>query len=98
MNDQSNNNSNNSQPDNGKELDKNPTKNNNNKDISTYTYKNGNKIVLSGMNLQKPENQKVLSDLISLHPTANEVDISNCNLEKFPDIKIETSIFIGFKK
>ena len=89
MNDQSNNNSNNSQPDNGKELDKNPTKNNNNKDISTYTYKNGNKIVLSGMNLQKPENQKVLSDLISLHPTANEVDISNCNLEEFPEVLLK---------
>ena len=89
MNDQSNNNSNNSQPDNGKELAKSATKNNNNKDISSYTYKNGNKIVLSGMNLQKPENQKVLSDLISLHPTANEVDISNCNLEEFPEVLLK---------
>ena len=41
------------------------------------------------MNLQKPENQKVLSDLISLHPTANEVDISNCNLEEFPEVLLK---------
>ena len=85
MNNTSNNYSINSQSDNGKELQKKSNSNNNNNNLSSYIFKNGNKIVMSGINLLKKENQNVLSQLISSHPSANEVDISNCNLEEFPE-------------
>ena len=58
----------------------------NNDNIDSYTYKNGNKLVLSGINLQIKENQELLNKLISSHLTAIEVDLSNCNLNKFPEI------------
>lgn len=74
---------NNTELENGKELPKNPNQNNN--DLSSYIFKNGNKLVLSGINLQKKENQNILSQLISSHTSANEIDLSNCNLEQFPD-------------
>ena len=74
---------NNTDLENGKELPKNPNQNNN--DLSSYIFKNGNKLVLSGINLQKKENQDILSQLISSHTSANELDLSNCNLEQFPD-------------
>ena len=54
--------------------------------IDSYTYKNGNKLVLSGINLQIKENQELLNKLISSHLTAIEVDLSNCNLNTFPEI------------
>ena len=52
--------------------------------IGTYTIKNGNKIDLSGVNLEKEENQKILSELITSNPLVTEVDLSGCSLEKFP--------------
>ena len=52
--------------------------------LSLYIFKNGNKIAISGKNLQKKENQDLLSQLISNYPTATEIDLSNCNLENFP--------------
>ena len=58
----------------------------NNDNIDSYTYKNGNKLVLSGINLQIKENQELLNKLISSHLTAIEVDLSNCNLNTFPEI------------
>ena len=58
----------------------------NNKDnLSSYIFKNGNKIVLSGKNLQKSENQNILNELISSNPSISEIDLSNCNLEIFPE-------------
>ena len=73
--------------------DNKPNINNNENDIiisqdniDSYTYKNGNKLVLSGINLQIKENQELLNKLISSHLTAIEVDLSNCNLNKFPEI------------
>ena len=71
---------------NGKELPKNQFQINNIKDLGSFTFKNGNKIVLSGTDLKKKENQNVLSELVSSHPTATEIDISNCNLEQFPEV------------
>ena len=58
----------------------------NNDNIDSYTYKNGNKLVLSGINLQIKENQELLNKLISSHLTAIEVDLSNCNLNIFPEV------------
>ena len=58
----------------------------NNEEINSYTYKNGNKLVLSGINLQNPENKELLNKLISSHISAIEVDMSNCNLNSFPEI------------
>ena len=55
----------------------------------TYTYKNGNKLVLSGINLQSQENQELLKKLISTHKSAIDVDISNCNLISFPEILLQ---------
>ena len=73
--------------------DNKPNINNNENDIiisqdniDSYTYKNGNKLVLSGINLQIKENQELLNKLISSHLTAIEVDLSNCNLNTFPEI------------
>ena len=73
--------------------DNKPNINNNENDIiisqdniDSYTYKNGNKLVLSGINLQIKENQELLNKLISSHLTAIEVDLSNCNLNIFPEI------------
>ena len=62
---------------------------NNNEDLTSYTYKNGNKLVLSGINLQISKNQELLQKLISSHLTAIEVDLSNCNLNSFPEILIQ---------
>ena len=62
-----------------------PILNNNNNNLSSYLFKNGNKIVLSGRNLQKDEYQNILHQLISSHPSATDVDLSNCNLEIFPE-------------
>ena len=62
-----------------------PIINNNNNNLSSYLFKNGNKIVLSGKNLQNNEYQNILHQLISSHPSATEVDLSNCNLEIFPE-------------
>ena len=53
--------------------------------LSLYIFKNGNKIAISGKNLQKKENQDLLNQLISSYPSANEIDLSNCNLENFPE-------------
>ena len=53
---------------------------NSNEDLNSYTYKNGNKLVLSGIDLRVKENQELLKKLISSHLTAIEVDISNFNL------------------
>ena len=62
-----------------------PIINNNNNNLSSYLFKNGNKIVLSGKNLQNNEYQNILHQLISSHPSATGVDLSNCNLEIFPE-------------
>jgi len=59
---------------------------NSNEDLNSYTYKNGNKLVLSGIDLRVQENQELLKKLISSHLTAIEVDISNCNLNSFPEM------------
>ena len=59
--------------------------NNNKNDLSSYIFKNGNKIVISGKNLQKEENLNILNQLISSYPNANEIDLNNCNLNNFPE-------------
>ncbi len=56
-----------------------------NSDLSSYLFKNGNKIVLSGKNMQKSENQNILHKLITSHLNATEIDLSNCSLEIFPE-------------
>ena len=58
----------------------------NKKDYSSYSFKNGNKLVLSGINLKTPENQELLKNIISTHKTSIELDLSNCNLNTFPEI------------
>ena len=79
--------------DNNENIDNNkiPTiiENNNENYPSSYTYKNGNKLVLSGINLQSQENQELLKKLISTHKSAIDVDISNCNLNSFPEILLQ---------
>ena len=57
----------------------------NNNELSSYLFKNGNKIVLSGKNMQKSENQNILHELIISHLNATEIDLSNCSLEIFPE-------------
>ena len=67
------------------DLDENPINNNNNNDISSYLLKKGNKIVMSGKNLQIEENKNILSQLIASHPNINEVELNNCNLNILPE-------------
>ena len=67
------------------ELDKQPNNNNNNNDISSFLFKKGNKIVMSGKNLQIEENKNILSQLISSHPNINEVELNNCYLNALPE-------------
>ena len=63
-----------------------PIYENNDENFSSYTHKNGNKLVLSGINLQVPQNQELLNKIISSHMSVIEVDLSNCNLKSFPEI------------
>ena len=76
---------NHTESENGQDLPSKSISNNNNDNLSSYLLKNGNKIVLSGKNLQKNENLNILHQLISSHPSATEIDLSNCNLENFPE-------------
>ena len=63
-----------------------PSSNLNNSNINSYVYKNGNKIILSGINLKLSENEELFNKLITSHNTAIELDLSNCNLNTFPEI------------
>jgi len=63
-----------------------PSSNLNNNNINSYVYKNGNKIILSGINLKLSENEELFNKLITSHNTAIELDLSNCNLNTFPEI------------
>ena len=63
-----------------------PSSNLNNSNINSYIYKNGNKIILSGINLKLSENEELFNKLITSHNTAIELDLSNCNLNTFPEI------------
>ena len=60
--------------------------------ISQLISKNGNKINLSGKDLSTVNSQILLNNLYKKYPNATEIDINNCNLEKFP------KIFLNFKK
>ena len=57
-----------------------------NNNISSFISKNGNKLVLSGIDLQKKENQELFKKIISSNLTAIELDLSNCNLNCFPEL------------
>ena len=78
---------NHTESENDQDVAKQPNINNNNNknDLSSYIFKNGNKIVISGKNLQKEENLNILNQLISSYPNVNEIDLNNCNLNNFPE-------------
>ena len=76
---------NNIESENGQDLSSKSITNNNNNNFSSYILKNGTKITLSGKNLQKNENLNILHQLISSHISVTEIDLSNCNLENFPE-------------
>ena len=61
-------------------------------DFSNIISKNGNKINLSGKDLSTESSKILLNNLYNKYPNATEIDINNCNLEKFP------KIFLNFKK
>ena len=58
----------------------------NNININSYVYKNGSKLILSGINLKLSENEELFNKLITSHNSAIELDLSNCNLNTFPEI------------
>ena len=70
----------------------NNTSDSNISNYSEYVSKNGNKINLSGKDLSGEPSQILLNNLYKKFPNATEIDINNCNLEKFP------KIFLNFKK
>lgn len=59
---------------------------------SEYVSKNGNKINLSGKDLNTESAKILLKNLYKKYPNITEIDINNCNLEIFP------KIFLNFKK
>ena len=52
--------------------------------ISNYISKKGNKVTLSGINLNQQENEYLLNDIITQYPNITECDVNNCNLKVFP--------------
>ena len=58
----------------------------NDNNLSSLILKKGNKIVLSGIDLQNQENQELLKKIITSNIKAIELDLSNCNLNYFPEI------------
>ena len=52
--------------------------------ISNYISKKGNKVTLSGINLNQQENEYLLNDIITQYPNITECDVNNCNLKAFP--------------
>ena len=54
-------------------------------DLSDYIFKNGNKINLSGKDLQNIDNQNILQQLVLTYPNALEINLNNCNLNIFPN-------------
>ena len=69
---------------------------NDDKKIEELISKNGNKINLSGKDLSKVNSQILLNNLYKKYPNATEIDINNCNLEKFPKILLNFKKLISF--
>ena len=63
-----------------------------NKDDTKLISKNGNKINLSGKDLSKENSKDFLDNLYQKYPNATEIEINNCNLEKYP------TVLLNFKK
>ena len=64
--------------------------------FSELISKNGNKINLSGKDLSNVKSQILLNNLYKKYPNATEIDINNCNLEKFPKILLNFKKLISF--
>ena len=69
---------------------------NDNKKIEELISKNGNKINLSGRDLSKVNSQILLNNLYKKYPNVTEIDLNNCNLEKFPKILLNFKKLISF--
>ena len=69
---------------------------NDDKKIEELISKNGNKINLSGKDLSKVNSQILLNNLYKKYPNVTEIDINNCNLEKFPKILLNFKKLISF--
>ena len=69
---------------------------NNDNNYSDIISKNGNKINLSGKDLSTKNSQILLNNLYKKYPNATEIDINNCNLEKFPKILLNFKKLISF--
>ena len=54
-------------------------------DLNDYISKNGNKINLSGKDLQNIDNQNILQQLTLAYPNTLEINLNNCNLNIFPN-------------
>ena len=67
-----------------------------NNNYSAYVSKNGNKINLSGKDLNKESAKILLKNLTKKYPNITELDINNCNLEIFPKILLNFKKLISF--
>ena len=63
---------------------------------SEYISKNGNKINLSGKDLNTESGKILLKNLYKKYPNTTEIDINNCNLETFPKILLNFKKLISF--
>ena len=68
----------------------------NDNDYLNLITKNGNKINLSGKDLSMERSKILLNNLYSKYPNATEIDINNCNLEKFPKVLLNFKKLVSF--
>ena len=68
----------------------------NDNDYLNVISKNGNKINLSGKDLSMESSKILLNNLYSKYPNATEIDINNCNLEKFPKVLLNFKKLVSF--
>jgi hypothetical protein len=68
----------------------------NDNDYLNLISKNGNKINLSGKDLSMESSKILLNNLYIKYPNATEIDINNCNLEKFPKVLLNFKKLVSF--
>ena len=68
----------------------------NDNDYLNLISKNGNKINLSGKDLSMESSKILLNNLFNKYPNATEIDINNCNLEKFPKVLLNFKKLVSF--
>ena len=65
--------------------------------LTPYVFKNGSKISLQGNDLSTKEGKDLIQNLVEKYQgTTTELDISNCNLNEFPEIILKFKRLTSF--